>query len=147
MNTIDTTVDIDETTAPGVIEAAIASMVPAPKAPKAKKQPKAKAAKVAKVKALATKKRAESKAKASAPKPRPVKAAKAPKGKKNTKTARAVALLIRQVGCTGSEILQATGWPTVSVPRLAEISGLKLRKEKVAGGVTRYWGTLKAGAQ
>jgi len=50
------------------------------------------------------------------------------------------ALLTRPAGCTGRELLDATGWPAISVPATAKASGLKLRKEKV-GKVTTYYGT------
>ncbi len=48
-------------------------------------------------------------------------------------------LLTRPEGTTTREILDATGWPAVSVPAVAKASGLELRKEKV-DGVTRYYG-------
>lgn len=48
-----------------------------------------------------------------------------------------VGLLTRADGCTGKEILEATGWPTVSVPQQAKAAGLVLSKEKV-DGITRY---------
>lgn len=53
-----------------------------------------------------------------------------------------VGLLTREGGCTGAEILTATGWPTVSVPQQAKAAGLDLSKVK-EGKVTRYTGTLK----
>lgn len=49
-------------------------------------------------------------------------------------------LLIRPEGCTCADILEATGWPTVSVPQQAKIAKLTLRKEKLKGEPTRYWG-------
>jgi hypothetical protein len=49
-------------------------------------------------------------------------------------------LLMRAEGCTTKDILEATGWPAVSVPAQAKVVGLKLRKEKV-DEVTRYWGS------
>lgn len=55
-------------------------------------------------------------------------------------------LLTRAEGCTNADILEATGWPTVSVPQQAKIAKLNLRKEKLKGEPTRYWGTpVKAG--
>lgn len=49
-------------------------------------------------------------------------------------------LLMRPEGCTTKDILEATGWPSVSVPAQAKMVGLTLRKEKV-GKETRYWGS------
>jgi hypothetical protein len=57
-----------------------------------------------------------------------------------SKTAIIAALLVRDGGCTTVDILEATGWPTVSVPAMAEAAGLSLRKEKVPGSKTRYYG-------
>lgn len=54
-------------------------------------------------------------------------------------------LLTRADGCTGAEILAATGWPTVSVPQQAKAAGLKLSKEKI-DGITRYRGVAEAKA-
>lgn len=48
-------------------------------------------------------------------------------------------LLAKSEGTTKDEILEATGWPTVSVPRQAAWAKMKLVKEKI-DGVTRYWG-------
>jgi Protein of unknown function (DUF3489) len=58
-----------------------------------------------------------------------------------TKTALIGELLQRKSGCTTAEILKTTGWPAVSVPAQARAVGLKLRKEKVKGEPTRYYGT------
>ena len=52
-------------------------------------------------------------------------------------------LLLRDTGCTSAEVLQATGWPSVSMPKQAELAGLVLRKDKQAGQAMRYWGTKK----
>ncbi len=49
-------------------------------------------------------------------------------------------LLKRPEGCTAKEILEATGWPAVSVPAIAKASGLTLRQEK-DGRSSRYFGT------
>lgn len=59
-----------------------------------------------------------------------------------SKTKREIAadLLTRAEGCTAREILDATGWPAVSVPQIAKASGLTLRQEK-DGRTTRYYGT------
>lgn len=51
-------------------------------------------------------------------------------------------LLLQAGGCTTADILAATGWPSVSVPKQAQLAGLVLRKEKV-DKVMRYWGTKK----
>jgi hypothetical protein len=48
-------------------------------------------------------------------------------------------LLRRPEGATSREILDATGWPTVSIPALAKASKLALRQQK-DGKVTRYYG-------
>lgn len=50
-------------------------------------------------------------------------------------------LLLRPQGCTTADILEATGWPAVSVPQQARSSGLVLRSEKLKGSPTRYWAT------
>lgn len=50
-------------------------------------------------------------------------------------------LLSRPEGCTTADVLAATGWPSVSMPAQAKFAGLALRKEKVKGEPTRYWGT------
>jgi hypothetical protein len=55
-----------------------------------------------------------------------------------TKTALIGALLSREGGCTTADILKATGWKAVNVPREGGKCGLKL-KQKKDGGVTRYW--------
>ena len=69
-------------------------------------------------------------------------AAKKPLAKKvaegGSKTEVVGKLLTRAGGCTGKEILEATGWPTVSVPAMAKACGLKLRREKAKGEPTRY---------
>ena len=56
-----------------------------------------------------------------------------------TKREIAAGLLQRPEGTTTREILDATGWPAVSVPAIAKASGLTLRQEK-DGKVTRYFG-------
>lgn len=72
----------------------------------------------------------------------------APKAKKaaagartGTKLVKIVELLSRKQGCTTAEVLKATGWPSVSMPQQAKAAGLKLRKEKKSGEVTRYFGS------
>lgn len=66
------------------------------------------------------------------------KAAK-PKRDGASKTDQVAALLQRKNGCTVAEVLNVTGWPTVSMPAMARAAGLVLRKEK-SGKVTRYFG-------
>lgn len=111
------------------------------KAPKELKEPKARkikaprVAKESKIRALKADK--------------PPKAAKAPKEKEarvngngHSKTALVGEMLLRKGGCTSPEILEATGWPAVSVPAIAKANNLDLRKEKV-GRTTTYFGTLR----
>ncbi|MBS0369052.1 MAG: DUF3489 domain-containing protein [Proteobacteria bacterium] len=65
---------------------------------------------------------------------------------RGAKVAAIAALLQRPNGCTTKDILDATGWPTVSVPAQAKAAGLKLTKTKDGRGF-RYHGTpLKAAA-
>ena len=47
-----------------------------------------------------------------------------------TKVAQVAALLTRAKGCTREDILEATGWPSVSVQQQAEMAGLKIKIEK-----------------
>jgi hypothetical protein len=58
-----------------------------------------------------------------------------------SKTAIVAGLLKRSGGCTTADILEATGWPSVSVPAMAKAAGLRLRKEKVKGSPTQYFGS------
>lgn len=60
--------------------------------------------------------------------------------KEESKKAIVAKLLKRKNGCTGKDVKQATGWPSVSMPALAKSCGLKLTKEKT-GSVTRYYGS------
>ena len=46
-------------------------------------------------------------------------------------------LLTRKAGCTLQDVLDATGWAGVSIPRAAKQLGLKLKTVKQSG-VTRY---------
>lgn len=71
--------------------------------------------------------------------------AKAPKKAKAEKTARSGSktevikgLLSRAAGCTAADVMEATGWPSVSMPQQARNLGIKLKTEK-EGRVTRYW--------
>jgi U3 small nucleolar RNA-associated protein 14 len=59
---------------------------------------------------------------------------------RDTKTAQVKVLLLRENGCTTADVLEATGWPSVSMPAMAKNLGLTLRKEKEEGKVTRYYG-------
>jgi len=58
-----------------------------------------------------------------------------------TKTALIADLLRRKQGCTAKEVMEAAKWPSVSMPAQAKACGLKLRKEKVPGEPTRYFGS------
>lgn len=49
-----------------------------------------------------------------------------------------VGLLRRPGGCTAAEVLEATGWPTVSMPAQAKAAGIELATAK-EGRTTRYW--------
>lgn len=60
--------------------------------------------------------------------------------RKGSKTEIVKKLLSRASGCTSKEILEATGWPSVSVPAMSKACGLKLTKEKLEGKPTRYFG-------
>lgn len=86
---------------------------------------------------------AKSKAKTSDAKPE-VAASTAAGPRAGSKTAIIAELLQRSNGCTTADVLEATGWPTVSMPQQAKAAGLKLRKDKVKGENTRYFGTPKA---
>lgn len=79
------------------------------------------------------------------------KAAKAPKAAKKAARAKGEVkpggkveiianLLKRKSGCTEAECAAATGWAKVSMGQQAAKAGLKLRKEKVSGKATRYFG-------
>jgi hypothetical protein len=65
--------------------------------------------------------------------------ARAPRSGGPTKRELAAALLRRPQGCTSREILDATGWPAVSVPAIAKASGLTLTQQK-DGRTTTYFG-------
>lgn len=104
----------------------VAKKVATPKAVKSKAAPKANGASKA---AKATK----------APKASAV--AKELRSRGMSKLDAIAALLTRKCGTTNAEILEATGWPSVSVPQQATAAGLKLRKEKEKGKPTRYFGS------
>ena len=75
------------------------------------------------------------------------KAAKAKSGtKKSTgprgeKTLKIKSMLERKSGCTRAQVLEATGWPSVSMQSMAKSCQLKLRQEKVKGSPIVYFGT------
>lgn len=78
-----------------------------------------------------------------APKAKKTRAKKASNGdgpRKGTKMADISKLLKRAKGCTAKEVLEITGWPSVSMPAMAKHAGLQLRKEKEKGSPTRYYG-------
>ncbi len=62
-------------------------------------------------------------------------------GPRGEKTLMVKKLLERKSGCTRKDILEATGWPAVSVQAMAKSCGLKLRQEKEKGKPTVYFGT------
>src|SRR5262249_24074506 len=66
------------------------------------------------------------------------KAPRAPAG--GSKVALIAAMLTRPEGCTTAEVLEATKWPTVSMPHQAKAGGLALRKVK-EGKASRYYGS------
>lgn len=95
-------------------------------------------------KAVKTRKPRAKKAAAAAPKALKGKAEKKPHAKRTNgehggKTAEIGRLLARKNGVTAKEILESTGWPSVSVPAIAKNLGVKLRKEKEKGSPTRYY--------
>lgn len=61
-------------------------------------------------------------------------------GARGEKTLKVLAMLQRKSGCTRKEILDATGWPTVSVQSMAKAGKLKLEVEKEKGKPMRYYG-------
>lgn len=74
------------------------------------------------------------KAKPAAKAAKPRKAGELRPGSKNAMVAE---LLRRAKGCTTADVLEATGWPSVSMPAMAKAAGIKLLKEK-NGKVTTY---------
>lgn len=68
-------------------------------------------------------------------------AAKAPEGgiRPGSKLETIVGLLKRPEGCTAKECMDQVGWPAISMPQQARAAGIKLRKEKAKGEVTRYY--------
>ena len=96
-----------------------------------------------------TKKARKAKKEPKTAKPKARKAAKAkttnghagPRGEKTLEIAR---LLQRKNGVTRAEILEYTGWPSVSVQAMAKAAGLKLTKSKEKGSPTSYFGEAKA---
>ena len=68
------------------------------------------------------------------------KSTKAAKTDSKSKVEIIAQLLKRPNGCTTAEVLEKTGWPSVSMPAQAKAAGLSLRKHKEKGQVTRYFG-------
>jgi len=66
------------------------------------------------------------------------KAKKTNGGVRGEKIKEIVKLLTRSGGCTAKDVLEATGWPSVSMPAMAKQAGLTLNKKKIQGEVTRY---------
>lgn len=83
-----------------------------------------------------------------------------PRTKRSAKPAKAVAgdktirpgskleivagLLTRKEGCTLADVLRETGWPSCSMPQMANSAGLALRRDKAKGEPTRYFGSSAA---
>ena len=65
-------------------------------------------------------------------------------GTRGEKTLKIARLLQRKNGVTRAEILEYTGWPSVSVQAMAKAAGLKLSKSKEKGSPTSYFGEAKA---
>jgi hypothetical protein len=57
-----------------------------------------------------------------------------------TKTEKIYKLLTRKSGCTRAEVLKATNWPAISIQKISETLGLKLRKDD-ANRPYRYYGS------
>ena len=83
-------------------------------------------------------------AKAKAPKAAKAKATNGHAGPRGEKTLEIARLLQRKNGVTRAEILEYTGWPSVSVQAMAKAAGLKLSKSKEKGSPTSYFGEAKA---
>lgn len=47
-------------------------------------------------------------------------------------------MLARKNGCTAKDVLEATRWPSVSMPQQAKALGITLHKHKGEDGITRY---------
>lgn len=96
---------------------------------------------------MSDKKSNKAKAKKAAPKAKAKKATKAGNGgARGEKTLAVKALLLRKTGCTRKDILEKTGWPSVSVQAMAKACGLKLHQEKAEdkpGKPTVYYGSEK----
>ena len=106
---------------------------------KLKSEVKAKPTKTAKTKTVKP-----VKAKAEKATTKPVKVAKPRKDgepRPGSKAALVGDLLRRKNGCTAAEAMKAAEWPSISMPAAAKAAGLKLRKEKKPGEVTRYYGS------
>jgi hypothetical protein len=60
--------------------------------------------------------------------------------KAGSKTEKIYKLLTRKSGCTRAEVLEATQWPAISIQKISETLGLKLRKDD-ASRPYRYYGS------
>lgn len=87
------------------------------------------------------KRKTMAKAKKKAAKKKATKAKNGTSAPRGEKTLKVKALLERAKGCTSAEVKEMTGWPAVSMPAMAKACGLKLRKEKVKGKPTQYFGS------
>lgn len=56
-----------------------------------------------------------------------------------SKTEQVGMMMRRKEGCTTAEVLALTRWPSVSLPQMARANGVRLRKEKKPGELTRYY--------
>lgn len=73
--------------------------------------------------------------------PPDAKQAKAKKRSAANKTALVGAMFLDPKGVTTADVLKATGWKAVNMPRQAKAFGLKVRLVKDGGKVTRYFGS------
>jgi hypothetical protein len=60
--------------------------------------------------------------------------------REGSKTEKIYKLLTRKSGCTRAEVLEATQWPAISIQKISETLGLKLRKDG-ANRPYRYYGS------
>jgi len=58
----------------------------------------------------------------------------------STKSQQVAQLLLRPEGCSYSDALAITGWPSISIQWHARNNGLRLRVEKINGHGRRYFG-------
>ncbi len=76
----------------------------------------------------------------------PIQKAVAPGAREGSKLALIVGLLTRKEGCTTKDVLDATGWPSVSMPQQVKAAGLKGFRKQKDGKVSRYFAALPAAA-